>query len=135
MISVRGGDQRHQRAKNQCELRDALQHNGHSDLSPSTGMLSGQTTRINSRLLAPQVSRLEIDRLAAVLLADPAIGRKFPRAARIPVEPRAAAARPRRGMGGGRSACKLASTLFRCLHIQRGAKNDQDGKSAFHRAR
>jgi hypothetical protein len=29
-ISVRGGDHRHQRAKSQCELCDAFQHNGHS---------------------------------------------------------------------------------------------------------
>src|SRR5216684_3256104 len=85
-----------------------------------------------ARLLAPQVPRLEIDRFAAVLLVDLATGRKLRRAARIPVEPRAAAAVPRHGMGRGRSACKLAPTLLRCLHFQRGAKDNQDGERAFH---
>jgi len=107
-----------------------------TDIRPPKGaMLSGQIARINRRLPAPQIPRLEVERLAAVLLADLAIGRKFRRAAPIPVEPRAAAAGPCRGMGGGWNACKLASTLFRCLHIQRGAKDNQDGERAFHRAR
>src|SRR5437773_7479024 len=82
--------------------------------------------------LAPQVPRLEINRLRAVLLAHLAARRQLRRAARIPVEPRAAAAGRRRGMGGGRGACKLACSLFRCLHVRRGTKENQDGERAFH---
>jgi hypothetical protein len=50
VIPVRGGNQRRQRANRQRDLRDSLQRHRHGILS-STGMLSGQIARINSRSL------------------------------------------------------------------------------------